>query len=251
MKISEIPHGCDQFFLNGDFISTDNYVIINDREEVFRNGKLLEIKGMHSFEFSTVSIISSELFILVDGGKHSNYKESEDNAWIINDNGDIIKSFYLGNVHRMITTKNYIICSYTDAELDTNWKYGQNGLVVFDYDGKSQFEYYRDELKYKWLRFIENYAFLKKDENTIYYMPYDGFPIVEFNLSDFSSKVVFQIPDPEELNNNLFWNPKAFSQKGNDWYFITPNFKDWNSIIFKMDHKKQIEQQSITANLVE
>ena len=73
-------------------------------------------------------------------------------------------------------------------------------------------------------------------------MPYPGFPIVEFHLADFSSKIVCQLPDESELKNNFFWNPKAFSKKGTDWFFITPDRENDNSRIFKMDAQKRIIQ---------
>lgn len=242
MKITELPHDCDTFFLNGDFVTIENYVLINDRKEIFRNGKLLKINGDCSFDYPKVKIISSNQFILVDSEKPISSTDQRPNAWIVNNQGEIEQSFYLGCVHRMITTENYIICSYSDSVLGTEWKYGQNGLVVFDYNGSSQFEYYRDEEKNKRINFMENYAFLKKDEDTIYYMPYMDFPIVEFSLVDFSSKVLFRLPNLEKLKNDSFWNPKAFSKKGNDWFFITPDIENSNSRIFKMNTQNKIEE---------
>ena len=242
MKITNFSYNCDKFFLNGDFVSMDNYVIINDRKEIFRNGALLKVKVDCTFDFPKVKILSSNQFILIDINKPINAIDQRHNAWIINNQGTIEQSFYLGDVNRIIATKKNIICSYSGSEFDTNWKYGQHGLVVFDYNGQSKFEYYRDEPKSKWLIFIENYAFLEKDENAIYYMPYPGFPIVEFHLADFSSKIVCQLPDESELKSNFFWNPKAFSKKGTDWFFITPDRENDNSRIFKMDAQKRIIQ---------
>jgi len=240
MKITEISHDCDKFFLNGDFVSMNNYVVINDRNEIIRNGKILEKKGDYSIGHPKLSIISSNLFILVDGDMPS---DTGPNAWVINNKGLIENSFFLGGVNRMITTKNHIICSYSGSAFDTDLKYGQNGLVVFDFNGKSLFEYYRDEEKSKWINFFkENYAFLKKNEDLIYYLPYENYSIVAFSLVDFSSKVLFQLPDEKVLNNDSFWNPHAFSKKGNDWFFITPDRENSNSRIFKMDAQKRIEQ---------
>ncbi len=242
MKITDIPHDCKKFFLNGAFASMENYVLINDEKEIFRNGRLFKIKGNYSCEHPKLEILSSKKFILIDSGLHTNSKDERGNAWIINENGQIEKSFFLGSVHRILATKKYLICSYIGSQLDTNWKYGQNGIVVFNYEGESKFEYYKDEAKHKWLNWIENYSFYKQSENSIYYMPYPKFPIVEFRLTDFSSEIRFQIPSENELGVNEFWNPKAFSKKGNDWFFITPDIEKSYSRIFKMNSKKRVEQ---------
>lgn len=239
MKITEIPHDCDKFFLNGDLVSMQNYVVINDQKEIFRNGVRLDIKVDYSYSHPKVSIISSNQFLLVDSDKPKNSSDTSPNAWVINNNGEIEQSFFLGVVHRMITTNNYIICSYTDSQLDSNWKYGQNGLVVFDFNGKSLFEYYRDEEKSKWLNFLENYAFFKKNDQLIYYLPFHNDSIVAFSLVDFSSNVLLQFSFPK---NHSLGYPKAFSKKGNDWFFITPDRENSNSSIFKLDTQKQIQQ---------
>ena len=242
MKKTEIPIDCDKYFLNGDFISQENYVLINDRKQIFRNGELLEIKGNYTFVFPKVRIISDNQFLLVDSEKPYEANNKDPNAWVINNNGKIEYALFLGSVNQMILTKKHIIASYSDSQLDTHWKYGQNGLVVFDFEGNSLFEYYRDEGKSKCLNFIENYAFLEKDKDTIYYMPYEKFPIVEFSLIDFSSKVLFNLPDEKSIEMNHFWNPKAFSKKGENWYFITPDIENNFSRIFKMNLKMEIEE---------
>lgn len=242
MKIINIPIDCNNYFLNGDFISEENYVLINDRNQIFRNGKLLKIKDNYSFNFPKVRIISEDKFLLVDSDKPYESRHTKSNAWIINNKGRAEYSFYLGIVNRIIVTRKYIIASYTDYQLDTNWRYGQNGIVVFDFKGNSLFEYYRDEERSKRLNFIENYAFLEKDEQTIYYMPYQKFPIIEFSLIDFSSKVLLHLPDEDEIEMNKFWNPKAFSKKGENWYFVTPDIENGFSRIFKMGSKNEVEE---------
>lgn len=240
MKITEIAHNCKDYFYDGDFVSSDNYVLINDCKEVFRNGQKIELEKCCSLDFPRVSIISSEQFILVDSEKPYKFGEGQANAWIINNEGKVEKSLYLGSVHKLITTSKYIVCSYTDGTLFTDWKYAQNPLVIFDFDGLSQFEYNKDVKQIDWIEMIENYSFLEKDKNTVYYLPYDSFPVVELSLKDFSSKVVLYLPNEKEIQNGLFWNPKAFTKKGEDWFFITPNLENKNSNIFKNNRKCQL-----------
>ena len=238
MKITEIQHTCDNFFFNGDATSPENYVIINDHFEVFRNGRIIQLDSKCSLGFPILKVISPEQFILVDAEKPYTSKNEEPNAWIINNSGKVEKELNLGSVHKIVATKNYIICSYTDAQLFTNFKYAQNGLVVFDKNGQSQFEYYRDVDLSKNPRWLENYAFLKKNETTIYYFPFDLSAIVEFSLVDFSSKVLFYLP---QINGFPFL-PKAFSKKGDDWYFIIPEKEQDNSKVLKLDTKNNLEE---------
>jgi len=242
MKITEIQFECDKYFIGGDFKSNDNYVIVNDRSQIFRNGKLIKIDLDLTFKNLAVSIISDNQFLLIE--REISNKESIDkipNAYLINDKGKIENTFYLGSVNKIISTKKHIICSYSDAQLDTNFTYAKNGLVVFDLAGNSLFEYYRDEEKSKWLNFIYNYAFYEGDDETIYYLPYTNWQIIEFNLNDFSSKVIFKLPKSEKIINS-FWNPHGFSNKDDNWFFITPDYEKWCSRIFKMNFKKEIEE---------
>lgn len=248
MKITEIPFECDNFFIGGDFKSANNYVIVNDRSQIFRNGKLLKIDSDLNFKNLAVSIISDHQFLLVE--REISTKESKDeipNSYLINDKGEIENIFYLGSVMNIISTKENIICSYSDAQLDTQkydgkgFKYGTNGLVVFDLNGNSVFEYYRDEEKSKWLNFIYNYAFHEGNYEIVYFLPYTNWKIIEFSLKDFSSKVICSLPESEKIINT-FWNPFGFSKKGEDWFFITPDYENWCSRIFKMNSKKEIEE---------
>ncbi|MEL6628073.1 MAG: hypothetical protein AAFQ92_21290 [Bacteroidota bacterium] len=94
------------------------------------------------------------------------------------------------------------------------------------------------------LRFrgVLHYAFLKKDEQTVFFMPYEDFPIIEFSLVDYAAKQVAQLPDDAVLDMPRFWNPKAFTQKGYNWYFITPDHESVCSRIFCMSSHPEIEE---------
>ena len=242
MKITELPHSCDEFYFDGDYVSIDNYVLVNDRKEVFRNGNLLKLEKECSLEHPRVQIISPEYFLLIDSEKRSPLERQEPNAWIVNNSGGIEKSFYLGGVHKVIVTENNIVCSYTDSELFTNSEYGGDGLVVFDMNGESLFEYYRDEKEDKKLNWIENYAFLEGGDNSVYYMPLFLLSIIELNLTDFYSKIILELPKAEEQKNNDFCNSKAFSKKGEDWIFITPSIDRLSSRMFLLNPKRDGEE---------
>lgn len=223
MKITEISLDCDKRFIDGDYISTDNYVVINDRKEIFRNGNLIKLDKECSVDFPRVRIISPKQFLLMDGEIMD-----KKGAWIINNQGKIEKSLNIEYAIKTMITQNYIICSYPET-----CRY--NELDVFDKEGNIQFESAKDSKKNNWIPFHEISAFLEKDENTIYYLPYPNLEIIEFNLLDFSSKHVFELP--KEIDYAT-----AFSKKGNDWFFITPQNSMLSSIIYKMDANKKVEQ---------
>ncbi len=237
---------------DGDFLSPDDYILITDQGKIYRNTKEI----LHSIKFSEhlfprIRIITENRFIVTDG----ELLTGEDNAWIFDESGKIEKSFYIGSALKMLVTKTRIIVSYSDAQLDSNWKHATNALVIFDYEGNSLFEYYRDMKEEDRVAILENYALLKKDENTIYFMPIcfsstHSFPIVELSLIDYSQKVLFYLIDEDRKEKFIpekFYNPSAFTKKGDKWYFLSrdtgdPEHKNLRSVIFEMDSNRHIRE---------
>ncbi|MFK7969601.1 MAG: hypothetical protein AB8F95_04495 [Bacteroidia bacterium] len=234
MKITELPHTCDQYFLDGSFVSMNNYVVINDRMEVFRNGKVITLQEPILTKWLRVRVLSPNRFLVV--ADHFETGEENPNGWIINNEGLIEKAIYLDDVYCVFSTEKYIITSSNESVYP-------NRIAVFDWNGKEVFIYDNEaQEKTNSPGFWENYAFLGKDERSIYFMPYTDFPLIEFNLIDFSAKVVATVPSEKELGNDSFWNPKAFTKKGEDWYFITPDYDHFCSRVFRMNPAKEIEE---------
>lgn len=95
LKITTFPFDCDSFFLGGDFISAENYVLINDRNQILRNGILLEMPISLVFANASVAvkIISPTLFLLVNRDIVCNdILNARPNTWIINNKGEIEKA---------------------------------------------------------------------------------------------------------------------------------------------------------------
>lgn len=249
MQVHLFPEPCKHYFLDGDFKDWENYVLINDRKKVFRNGRQIKLDPRCTLEFPRVCLLPDNYFLLVDAELSSSAMDQSPNAWVINSKGGIETTFYLGAVHRLMATQKHLICSYGDGLLDTDWVYATNGLVVFDDAGNSQFEYYRDTPKEHSLNFLENYAFLPKSEQSIYYFPYgDFFKIVELSLTTFTSTVQLDLSTIPSLRNQKdFWNPKALTKKENDWFFITPDLTNEHSKIFKLDQTGELEQIGTTC----
>ena len=133
MKITELQHDCDAFFLAGDFISTHNYVVINDRKEIFRNGEPLVLREPMIWENPRVQILSDTRFLMVEPDD-DNPSPSVPNAFILTETGEVEKAFCLGDVHQMIATETSLVISSSECT-------DSNRLAVFDFDGKRLYEY--------------------------------------------------------------------------------------------------------------
>ncbi len=182
-----------------------------------------------------MKLLTNEKFIFIDGGKNGNDKVT--NAWIINENLKVEKSLTLGSVQNIIFNDKNFICSYSDA--DTS-KIGNTGLTVFNQDSEQIFNYYKNDYKEKEIKWYQVYSFLKEQDDKIFYMVYPSFSIIQFDKK-FNSKIICEVPDEETIKRDAFWNPKAFTRKGDDWYFLTPDREEIISRIFKMDKNKKIE----------
>ncbi|MEM7373700.1 MAG: hypothetical protein AAF587_34075 [Bacteroidota bacterium] len=255
MQVIQFPYSCNEFFKDADYLSHDNYIVINDRDEVFWNGSLLKIKGECSFDFPKVKIIPGNKFLLVDSERSLGKTKNKGNAWIINNYGEIEKTFYLGGVQNLLVTSTRILASYSECELDTSRIFHENtpqksfssqSLVAFNNSGEILFEYYRDTKDDDLIFFMENYAFLYKDEESVYFMPYlfssnPQLPIVELDVNDYSTQIIFYLSEVEGLLDDLSL-PIAFSKKGKDWFFITPDRKKMShSTVYKISETRVVE----------
>ena len=111
LKITTFPFDCDSFFLGGDFISAENYVLINDRNQIVRNGILLEMPISLVFTNASVAvkIISPTLFLLVNRDIICNdILNARPNTWIINNKGEIEKAIYLGSVDKIMVHHRFL-----------------------------------------------------------------------------------------------------------------------------------------------
>lgn len=245
MKITELPYSCDGWFPDCDYISEDNHVVINDRKEIFRNGNQLKLPKECTAEFPKTRILTKDHFLLIDSAKPDHSDDEAANAWVVNTNGKVEKSIFLGGVHRMFITPSLILASYTDSQLSYDVKYGKHGIVAFDLNFNSLFEYFRDIDMKDRVSMIENYGFFVDSDSKIYFLPYPKFSIEELDMENLSSREVVLLPSYEELGMPEFWNPNSFLKKDDDWYFITKDYQDASAFfsrIFKMTPQKKIEE---------
>ncbi|BDD03887.1 hypothetical protein [Aureibacter tunicatorum] len=242
MTINEIKQSFNTAILDGDIISKTNFLFIDDENIVNRNGKKINL-GL-KLEWPIIRIISNDYFILVDRDSSSNKKI---NAWIINTNGTIESSFYIGNALDLIVTQNGIVTSYSKCSLDTSRIFSttyrspnyvsdieeasskkfihSEGLAVFDFKGNCLFKYMSDSRGKNFIPFKEIYSFLKKDENTIYLLAdlfEGGFTILEFSLNNYNVKKKQNLKEIIPKNHL----PRAMTKIDNTWYFLMINFEE-------------------------
>ncbi|WP_348715795.1 hypothetical protein [Tenacibaculum sp. 190130A14a] len=201
-----------------DTIDFKDVIYITEDNEIYRKERLVKVIGLPVLVAPIVKIVSKELFILI------NKNESrENNCWLIDNYGNIEKSFFIDCPLELITTQKYIIASYSDSMMDIGSEFGDAQLVVFDYQGNIVFKYNSDKNKSR-IEFLEIKCFLKKDESTILFMSYgktkskNDFSIVSFSLIDFSSRELFELSDLKIKNEKLYFT--AFIVKHDQWFFL-------------------------------
>ena len=254
MIIHEINQSCNSYFYSGDITSKKDFLLIDDLKRITTNGK--EIKPKIDLEHPIIRSISKDYFIIVDGEPN----DRSENAWIIDFEGKIKKSFFLGNATDFALTRSKIIVSYSKCELDTsrifrydssslenqgNLPISSEGLAVFDFDGNCLFKYMSDARKEDFIEFQEVYSFFVDEKNRVYLLSYlfdGGFSILEFELDNYSMKRLI------DLNGILDekYLPKAMTKKNEDWYILVNNYEDILNANFKSQimkyHNKSVEK---------
>lgn len=238
MRYKEIDFELTSPIYDGDLRALDNYIFITEAGKVYRNGKEIKLPvSLDEYFFPFIRIFSDDEFLLVDGAV-----ETGKNAWIINFSGKLIRSFSLGDVQKLLLTENRIVASYSPT---SDSEYSQKDIVIFDLSGNVLFEYRRDIRKEDQVKFLENYSFLRKDESSIYFMPFcsgseENFPIVELNLHTWKQEVLFYAISSQTRNESSEFFPQAFTIKEGVFYFLStdrdyPDHTRMCSRIFKRE----------------
>ena len=265
MTVNEIKYPFNSLILDGDILSETDFLLIDNENRVFRNGKEINIEL--KLECPIARIISDDFFILLDGDGLN----QKDNAWIIDNNGVIVNSFYVGDATDMILTNTHVVISYSKCSLDTSRIFkttyrskddaaffekrsskkaiSSEGLAVFDFKGNCLFKYMSDARDEDFIPFMEIRSFLKKDEDTMYLLSdlfNDGLAVLEFSLKNYALKKIINL---EKLVGKNYW-PRAMTKKYGKWYFL---MTDWEEMekgdilnlkthLFKMENIQTLEK---------
>jgi len=221
-KRISLPLSCTRDFLFFDVASESDWIAINKSGEIFRNNQKIPVSKPFALEFPRIKIISSDAFLLAEGDpKHG----QEIDSWIIDNQGNVLREFCMDGPWKIIVTRDRIVASYDYIKAsDTKW--GVADIIVFDHSGNCLFIYHANQDKNLPLGVVEIKALLEKDESSIYFMPYTGgsseqendFPIVEFSLKDYTTKVLFYATTEDSQKQMGFIFPRAFTEKEGRYY---------------------------------
>jgi hypothetical protein len=260
MQIFDIKHPFDTFIDSGDIKSEKNFLLIDDQNNIYRNNQKIDVPLLLLSPIAR--IISDKYFLLVDS------EREYENAWIINNSGIILHSFYVGNARNIVLTKSNIIIAYSKCDLDINIRYpyeyinpeykeilaveqkaiSSECFAVFDFEGNCLFAYMTDAKDDNFVELQEVTSFLKKDDETIYLLVYlfDGYLVVlELNLKNYAIKEVLSL----EAFSESVYSLRAMTKKNNDWYFLATNYEQlkkrdpsiFMSYILKLTENESLE----------
>jgi len=241
MKITEKIFDLDSPILDIDFIDESNFIFTTEQGHFFINGKRIDIDLGSSKEYwLRVGFIDKNTILLINAVID---QEREKNSWIVNNIGEIEKELSLGPCSKFLVKKKQIIVAYADSNIYP-WEYGY-GMNFYDYDNKLLNQYNKKNKVNPNSHFYENYAFLSKDKDSFYFMPYyfkkgefiSYMPIVEYNLALNKEKVLFSL-----YNKSTFSVPKI-------------NLKDYTAMAFSKDDlywyigSHKIEKDILTCHI--
>jgi hypothetical protein len=149
-------------------------------------------------------------------------KKNKPNAWIIDENGIIQTTFMAGDgVEDVVVLNNKIIISYFDEGVFSGIGSSDQGVVVFDFEGNILFGY-RDKYGHQ-VDIADCYCLSAKTHNTVLFLMYPGFPLVELSLDGYEHTVR---NIPEKL-----YGASSVTNMGDEVFFHAP-YAD-NRTIFK------------------
>jgi len=160
-------------------------------------------------QFYCVRQLNKEKFLLVD--KRTNGREY--NAWVIDNKGQVINAFMAGDgIEDIVIQTNKIVISYFDEGIFGYIQPGEQGLVVFDFNGNILFKYHDS---YGHIVDIAHcYSMCPKGKKTVLFSVYDEFPLIELNLDTYSQTIH---KPPEKLNGS-----SSITSSGSDIFFHAP-----------------------------
>lgn len=221
MEITEIisPNNIVAF----DYDECNNLIIIDSDNRIFRNTFEIKIDLFVDFQSPRIKFFDQDKFLIADLDSN----ELVANCWIFTNTGELLNNFFIDDFSNIITTNKYIIVSYGVTKLDAGSILGNSQLVIFDHNGKVVFKYNSTENLTK-INFLEVLCFLKQDEEILYFIALglnsdEDFPIIKFNLNDFSSEVLFYLSQYDKTKSIY---PRAFNKINGQWYFFENTMLD-------------------------
>ena len=189
-----------------------------------------EIRLHRKFRFPIVRIIDSRRFVVVDARTTSS---DDKNATLVSiDTPWKPLKFHAGDgIADVVITPGYIVCTYFDEGVFGNSPISNEGVSVFDFDGKFCFGY-QSRLRGAAVDVADCYAACHISGDDIAFCPYTGFPLVNWNLKTGSHSTAHF---PAELHG-----ASAMTAFRDDYFFHSP-YKSPNVVFhYKNGNYRQI-----------
>lgn len=174
-----------------DVFTDDSYIAITDKGNVVFPSGTIEVR--QSFRFPIIRQVTSGSFLVAD----SRTRERGDNCFIYDLKGNVIRHFYVGDgIQDIEVLHDRIIVTYFDEGVFGANGPNNEGLVLFDFDGKILFKYnekHGDQI------ISDCYCICKHGTNRVVFLPYTDFPLIELNLDTGDEK---KYETPEELKGS-------------------------------------------------
>lgn len=220
-------HG--QKIIDFDTDEYENFLALTEQNIVFT--PFTQLKIPQSFKYPLIRRINASSFLIASCRSAS----TADNAFIYNDQGEVICAFYLGDaVEDILIHSNKIVVSYFDEGVFGRDGPNNEGLCVFNLEGQKIFGYnsnYQDEM------IADCYAICHYKHQSILFYPYPEFQLYELNLDTLQYQ---KITTPKTLagaycisstqHTFVFHSPYAHKTHFFEWYRndnrITPLMMD-------------------------
>lgn len=159
-------------------VSDNNlFIAYTDNKEIITSDKKIALEI--GLKYPIVRLIDEEKFLLLDSRTDSN----KQNAFIYDFNGQLLKTFLAGDgIQDVLIQNNKIVITYFDEGVFGKDGPNNNGLTVFNFDGKQEFGFNESIQD---LHIYDCYCICKQDKNKVLFYAYDFFNVVQLNLDNF------------------------------------------------------------------
>ena len=177
-----------------DVLTDDSYLAITDKGNIISPFDKVKIHQL--FKFPVIRQLNDNSFLIAD----SRTNEKDDNCFIYDREGNVLKQFYSGDgIQDIEVVRDKIIITYFDEGVYGADGPNNEGLVVFDFDGNILSKYnekHGDQI------ISDCYCICKHGTNRVLFLPYTDFPLIELNL-DTGDEKKFEIPEKLKGSNGL------------------------------------------------
>jgi len=168
-----------------------------------------EIRVDIDVQFPIIRRLDYDKFLLVD----ARTSRGRNNAWIIENQGRIVKDFMVGDgIEDILVQQGKIVITYFDEGVLSGIKPSDQGLVVFNFEGRILFKYLDNYGQF--VDVTDCYCICPKGNNSVLFSLYTDYPLIELNLETFDQ--IIHKP-PKKLNGSA-----SIANRGADVFFHSP-----------------------------